>query len=406
MKIAHIGDTHLGMTNFSKINPLFGLNDRLADYVKCLHFAVDTIIEQDVECVLFVGDAYKNRFPDATQRWHFESEMLRLIQAGIYIVAIIGNHDSRGIAGSYSSLDSLRMLHDAQRYVTLANTPDCVIITGKHESVCVSMMPWPTRQFLIEDVSTYKLPADQMYAQLKGVVDDRLLDMNTRASQIDAHSHILIGHLDVDVAEYSSERAMVVKANLVTEVSLLRQFDSFGYIGLGHIHKHQNIGTNVTPIVYCGSIERVDFSEEGDKKGFCIFDIEDNNITSFQFIETPARNMWTLTIDLTDSIDPTLQVGNILSRSDLAGSIARVKYATAPGVDVDWQALKPLTDTAFFFHTIKAPQKTERTTQYALEHTTLRETLETYLRDKQTCTESDIHDVLAKAQSLLYSEAA
>ena len=55
MKIAHIGDTHLGMVNYTKANPLYGANERLLDYKKCLTFAVDTIIEREVEAVTKTG---------------------------------------------------------------------------------------------------------------------------------------------------------------------------------------------------------------------------------------------------------------------------------------------------------------------------------------------------------------
>ena len=46
----------------------------------------------------------------------------------------------------------------------------------------------------------------------------------------------------------------------------LPQFD---YVALGHIHKHQVIGQN-PHVVYSGSIQRIDFGEENDEKGFCV----------------------------------------------------------------------------------------------------------------------------------------
>ena len=402
MKIAHIGDTHLGMVNYTKANPLYGANERLLDYKKCLTFAVDTIIEREVEVMLFVGDAYKNRFPDATQKWYFEEEVLRLIQHGIYVVCIVGNHDSRGIEGANSSLDSLLMLEGGSEYITVFDNPGDIII---NTSLHISAMPWPSRKFLFDDPEQYKLSADKMYALLKEKVDEKLQAMNATAHQSACGSKILIGHLDVDEAEYSSEQTMVVKANLVTELSLLQQLDAFGYIGLGHVHKHQNLGTRLTPIVYCGSIERVDFSEENDDKGFCIFDIKENQLTSFEFIKTPTRRMTTIEMNLTEDLIPTLTLAKELETRTVDGIICRIKYATDPGVDIEWSKLKEFTDRMFHWSAIKKPSKQLRQQGYTIEHTSLRETLTTYLEDKDLCqNDAEIQEVLALAQTLMAVE--
>jgi len=407
MKIAHIGDTHLGMVNYTKANPLYGANERLLDYKKCLTFAVDTIIEREVEAVLFVGDAYKNRFPDATQKWYFEEEILRLIQHGIYVVCVVGNHDSRGIEGANSSLDSLKMLQGGDEMVTVFSTPGDMFLTNTTTfgDVHISAMPWPSRKFLFDDPEQYKLSADKMYALLKEKVDEKLHAMNVTAHQSACSSKILIGHLDVDEAEYSSEQTMVVKANLITELSLLQQLDAYGYIGLGHIHKHQNIGTSLTPIVYCGSIERVDLSEENDDKGFCIFDIEDNQLTSFEFIKTPARRMTTIEMNLTEDPLPTLTLAKELETRTVDGIICRIKYTTDPGVGIEWSKLKEFTDRMFHWSAIKKPSKQLRQQGYIIEHTNLKETLTTYLEDKDLCqNDAEVQEVLALAQTLMVVE--
>ncbi len=46
---------------------------------------------------------------------------------------------------------------------------------------------------------------------------------------------------------------------------------------MGHIHKHQNLTRDreeAPPVIYSGSMERIDFGEEGDPKGFCWVELD------------------------------------------------------------------------------------------------------------------------------------
>ena len=49
----------------------------------------------------------------------------------------------------------------------------------------------------------------------------------------------------------------------------LRLFNGFDASMMGHIHRHQFL---TGKIVYAGSIERIDFGEEGEEKGFVYFE--------------------------------------------------------------------------------------------------------------------------------------
>lgn len=85
---------------------------------------------------------------------------------------------------------------------------------------------------------------------------------------------------------------------------------AFDYIALGHIHKHQVLNQN-PPVVYAGSLERLDFSDEEDDKGFYLVEIEpDKEVgkrrVSFDFHPVRGRRFLTVNIDIeTEDTDPT-----------------------------------------------------------------------------------------------------
>ena len=88
---------------------------------------------------------------------------------------------------------------------------------------------------------------------------------------------------------------------------------AFDYIALGHIHKHQVLGNN-PPVVYPGSLERLDFGEEKDEKGFYLVEIDPNKergkrLTSFDFHPVNGRRLLTINVDIKpEDTDPTTVV--------------------------------------------------------------------------------------------------
>ncbi len=60
-KILHFADSHIGIANYGRQDPETGLPFRVMDFLKSLDQIVDTAISEQVDCVIFAGDANKNR---------------------------------------------------------------------------------------------------------------------------------------------------------------------------------------------------------------------------------------------------------------------------------------------------------------------------------------------------------
>ena len=103
------------------------------------------------------------------------------------------------------------------------------------------------------------------------------------------------------------------------------------------------------PVVYSGSIDRIDFGEEDETKGCCIVSIDQQGpgkpkSTSYEFLPTPARPFKTIRVDVSNSPDPTQTIVNELTRHDLRDHIVRIIYRTDSGsVQLDFPRIRQAT---------------------------------------------------------------
>ena len=101
------------------------------------------------------------------------------------------------------------------------------------------------------------------------------------------------------------------------------------YVALGHIHKHQILNDN-PKIVYPGSLERVDFGEEKDVKGFCSIVLDPNQESGnreqeFNFIPVAARRFITIRSKIKNSdTSPTETVISQIKNHDISDCIVQV----------------------------------------------------------------------------------
>ena len=72
---------------------------------------------------------------------------------------------------------------------------------------------------------------------------------------------------------FGAERMVMLGSDLVLPTALVKD-RRLDYVAMGHIHKPQDLNEGYhPPVIYPGSIERVDFGEAMDDKFFIIADI-------------------------------------------------------------------------------------------------------------------------------------
>ena len=320
MKILHFADLHLGVENYGRIDPATGLSTRLNDFLAALDQLVDYALETKVDIVLFCGDAYKTREPTQTQQREFAKRINRLSTGNIPVFLLIGNHDMPNAVGRATATEIFDTL--AVKNVYVANRPDIYNISTASGTVQIVSLPWLRRSALLSREDSKNLNLEQINRKLQQMLTDII---TTQAEKLDPTlPAILAAHVWVTGARVGSESLMSIGQEHALLLSNVAQ-PAFDYVALGHIHKHQVLSgpsAEGPPVVYAGSLERVDFGEENDEKGFYVVDIESDPATgkrqvSYEFHPVNTRRFLTINIDLKpDDLEPTSTVLKAISEQE------------------------------------------------------------------------------------------
>ncbi len=327
VKILHFADLHLGVESYSCFDPQTGLSSRFSDILKALDQVVDYAVGEKVDLVLFCGDAYKSRNPSQTQQREFARRLKRISQEDIPVFLLVGNHDLPNAVGRATTVEIYDTLGVNNVYV--ANRPGIYHVATKSGGIQVVALPWPRRSALLSREEDKNLTIEEINDRLQQIMTQRLLDLSTKLDP--AWPSVLAAHVSVSTAKQGSERVMIIGRDpvlLPTNVAL----PSFDYVALGHIHKHQKLWEQPL-MVYPGSLERLDFGDEGEKKGFCLVDVPpkgDNTGAQYEFHEIPARAFTTIKVNIdTPDDNPTFAVLEAIARrkSEIKDAIVRLQIS-------------------------------------------------------------------------------
>ena len=298
VKILHLSDIHMGSGfSYGHINPETGLNTRFEDFTLALKRCVDSAIAQKVDLVLFGGDAFPDATPPPYIQQAFAREFCRLVAADIPTVLLVGNHDQHSQGAGGASLCIYRTLGVPGFIV--GDTLTTHRIETKGGPVQIVTLPWLTRSTLLTRPETQGLSMGEVGSLL---LDRLRVALEGEIRQLDPEvPTVLLAHVMTDTARYGAERFLAVGKGFTVPMAILAR-ECFDYIALGHVHKYQRVCESPLAI-YPGSIERLDFSEEKEEKGYIMLDLTKGKATA-EFCSLPARVFKTIEIDLTEKEDP------------------------------------------------------------------------------------------------------
>lgn len=342
IQFIHTADIHFGMENYGKVDPITGIHTRLLDFAAALNACIDVAIERNIDFFLFCGDAYKTAHPSQTQQRMLVQCFLRLHTAGIPVIIIVGNHDHPLSFGKANALDLFGEFPLDTFHVI--SKPTTIHLQTKNGPIAIVGIPWPTRNniSLAQVSSAASTITDYISQAVVKIIKNHAEKLNS------AIPAILAGHLTVSNGIFSgSEKRAVYGTDPLFMPSQLA-IDPFDYVALGHLHRHQNLNPHGTPIVYAGSIERVDFGERKEDKGFCLVSIDKKQSVRYEFMKVPTRPFIQIEVTLREAPEQTSQIIDAIKAHDITGAIIKIIYHLQEGQKdlVDLKAVQQACDSA------------------------------------------------------------
>ena len=305
IKFIHTADIHFGMENYGKIDAKTGIHTRLLDFEKALNCCIDVAIKESVDFFLFSGDAYKTHNPSQTQQKLLFKCFLRLYKAGIPIVIVIGNHDHPLSFGKAHALDMLGEIPLDGFHVF--SKPGTMVLNTKNGPITIVGIPWPTRNTIAIADKHLDKSNTELTEYISKAVAHIIADYAKKIDQ--TIPAVLASHITVNTGIFSGSEKRAIYGNdpmLMPSQLALKPFD---YVALGHLHRHQNLNAQGYPaVVYSGSIERIDFGERKEEKGFCLVSIAEKGKATYEFITVPTRPFIQIEVKIISGIPQTDQI--------------------------------------------------------------------------------------------------
>ncbi|MCA1813308.1 MAG: exonuclease SbcCD subunit D, partial [Halobacteriales archaeon] len=258
MRLLHVSDTHLGHAAYHKVTAQ-GLNQREQDVLDAFTRVVDKAIELRPDVVLHSGDLFDVVRPTNRAITQGLEQLLRLVRAGIPVVAIAGNHEAPRLRETGSVFRFLEFF-DGIRAV-YRGQPEVVRIGD----LAIHCVPQAADQAAVNA---------QLAAQEPGT---------------DAKHHVLTAHVAV-----SGVRAFAMGEFNEHVVPTSALHPGFDYIALGHYHGRAQVAPNAW---YAGSTERMSYNEAGQAKGFLLADLAARKVEFHPITTRPMLDLGPIDAD-------------------------------------------------------------------------------------------------------------
>ncbi len=296
MRIVAVADIHEGLNFPYRIDTNIGVSERALDIHNNFVRASKYAIKNNADLFVIVGDLFERPHVAPIFRELIRRDVIEpLGRNGIKVWIIAGNHDQPRNFERCSSIEDFR----GYPHVEVFRKPairrigeDCyIILPYLHPEQIVG---W------IEEKIGKEIPSEQAYEVAQRAIAQWL---RRRCEECKGNkimfAHYYIQHHRLRLTE--SLYSVVLPGEFKLEPHVIPEVNLAVF---GHVHLHQKLKTPNSDVVYIGSVERIDWGEKDDTKGF--IELKPNG--SYKFIELPCREMVKISIDIDEKDNPTSKI--------------------------------------------------------------------------------------------------
>ncbi|MFQ6045292.1 MAG: exonuclease SbcCD subunit D [Gemmatimonadales bacterium] len=264
MRLAHLADAHLGFRQYHRLTGQ-GVNQREADIALAFSRALDDVIAEAPDVVVFAGDLFHSVRPTNPAILHSFNQLRRLREKlpAVPLVIVAGNHDT---PRSVETGSILRLFEAV-------------------EGVHVVLQEPRELRFAELDLSLFCVP----HAALASGARPRLVPAS------DAGRNVLVTHGEV-AGIFRPGAAALEYGGAIVERSELH-VDEWDYVALGHYHVAHDVAANAW---YSGALDYVSSNPWGElkdedavgrrgQKGWLLVDLSDDVVVDFRPVRLARR---------------------------------------------------------------------------------------------------------------------
>lgn len=347
-KILFVSDVHIGIRYSYRVNLRTGISDRTLDFINALARVVDLAIKEQVDIFVISGDLFDRVTIGPTLLRQVREKIWQpLIKYQIPIILVGGNHDSPQIIEKGSPFGEISLIPNS----IAVRTPQSFKVKGFHsgEEVGFILIPYMTATqavTYVEEIMGEEIEREQQMVRSQELLREWI---QNEVALLDTEVKIIVGHFFVQ----GSKIGIIPYPDQLPHEFIFKKdmlpLDQIDLAVFGHIHMTQRLFNG--KILVPGSLERVDFGETKEDKGFYIFETSNKDL---KFISNNPRPLIRKYIEVPpETTNPT---EHIISRfpKEITGAIVRIdiKISSLLKKQVIIRKIHEILDTKAFHYEI------------------------------------------------------
>lgn len=303
----HTGDGHIDSDAHGTLNPTTGINKAWESHARVLSNAVEEAISRDAGFFLHAGDGFKNGRPSQEAVLLFADVFKPLVEAGIPLVLLGGNHELLQVPLSQRTATETvgDLLKPHGEVHVVERDPRLVRLSS---GVQVAALPWLSKSRILQRIGAEgddPMEGDRKVAQFALDSLGRLSEEADESAPYILASHVTVDDVRIDsLAEGAKRGSEIDIAQVFAEPIVPRrgiEESPVSYAALSHIHARQRMGGKC---FYAGSPDRLTMTDADDPKSVNVVTVgDDNTLEKVEHVDTGARAMHSIALTDSDAED-------------------------------------------------------------------------------------------------------